>query len=177
MARMGNARQQILDAAAGIAAERGVLGMTVEQVIERAGVSKGGFFYHFKTKEEMTRAMLESVADAFDAAVEARVAAGGGYARALADETLAHLSGGPAGDLISPLLTAVAVQRDLTSVIAARYDAWEARLLTEGFDRPRAMHLRLVLDGLLLSASLGIVRYEGARLGELRHILDLLTQP
>jgi TetR/AcrR family transcriptional repressor of nem operon len=60
MARDGAAtRERILDAAMQLVMEQGYGGMTVDQVIAAAGITKGAFFHHFKTKNDLARALLE----------------------------------------------------------------------------------------------------------------------
>jgi AcrR family transcriptional regulator len=46
-------RERVLDAAVELFAERGYDGTSVAQVIERAGLTKGGFYHHFASKEAL----------------------------------------------------------------------------------------------------------------------------
>jgi len=60
MARDGAAtRTRILDAAEGLMLERGFAGTSVDEVIASAGTTKGGFFHHFASKQELARALVE----------------------------------------------------------------------------------------------------------------------
>ncbi len=52
---MDVAQQMVLDI--------GLAGTSVERVIEQAGVTKGTFFYHFKTKPDLAAALIERYAD------------------------------------------------------------------------------------------------------------------
>jgi AcrR family transcriptional regulator len=56
-----NQRERILSAVAAAAAELGYAEMTVEAVIERAGVSRRTFYDHFKNKEEAFLAAYDAV--------------------------------------------------------------------------------------------------------------------
>ena len=47
------ARERILDAAVALFAEQGYDATSVTQVIERAGLTKGGFYHHFASKDEL----------------------------------------------------------------------------------------------------------------------------
>ena len=47
------ARARVLDAAVELFARQGYDGTSVAQVIERAGVAKGGFYHHFASKEAL----------------------------------------------------------------------------------------------------------------------------
>ena len=56
-------RQLLLDAAAKLVAERGYPGAAVNDVIAEAGVSKGSFYWHFKSKDDMLFALLDERLD------------------------------------------------------------------------------------------------------------------
>ena len=43
--------------------DRGFSATSIERVIERAGVTKGAFFHHFKSKAELGRACVARVAE------------------------------------------------------------------------------------------------------------------
>src|SRR5579885_2563889 len=47
------ARQRVLDAAVELFATQGYSATSVSQVIERAGLTKGGFYHHFASKDEL----------------------------------------------------------------------------------------------------------------------------
>ena len=60
MARSGAAtREKLLDAAEALVFDHGFSATSVDKVIERAGVTKGAFFHHFKSKAELGRAVIE----------------------------------------------------------------------------------------------------------------------
>jgi AcrR family transcriptional regulator len=46
-------RDRVVDAAVELFAERGYDGTSVSQVVERAGLTKGGFYHHFASKEAL----------------------------------------------------------------------------------------------------------------------------
>lgn len=56
-------RNKIMDVAQQMVLDVGLAGTSVEKVIEGAGVTKGTFFYHFKTKHDLAAAMIERYAD------------------------------------------------------------------------------------------------------------------
>lgn len=58
-ARAGDTPIRIMDAAEELILERGLAGTTVDAVVESAGVTKGTFFYHFDTKDDLARALVE----------------------------------------------------------------------------------------------------------------------
>lgn len=52
-------RTRIMDAAEQLVLQHGLAGTTVNSVVEEAGVTKGTFFYHFDTKGDLARALVE----------------------------------------------------------------------------------------------------------------------
>jgi TetR/AcrR family transcriptional regulator, transcriptional repressor for nem operon len=57
-------RERILNAAQRIVLERGFAGTSVDAVLAEAPASKGGFFHHFPSKNDLGRALLERYAAA-----------------------------------------------------------------------------------------------------------------
>ncbi len=49
----GESRQKLLSAAISLVREKGYTATTVDQVCERAGLTKGAFFHHFKSKDAL----------------------------------------------------------------------------------------------------------------------------
>jgi TetR/AcrR family transcriptional repressor of nem operon len=52
-----------MDVAQSMVLDVGLSGTSVEKVIVQAGVTKGAFFYHFKTKHDLAAALIERYAD------------------------------------------------------------------------------------------------------------------
>jgi TetR/AcrR family transcriptional repressor of nem operon len=52
-----------MDVAQSMVLNVGLAGTSVEKVVEGAGVTKGTFFYHFKTKHDLAAALIERYAD------------------------------------------------------------------------------------------------------------------
>ena len=62
MARQDRAertRNAILDAAAAVFEERGFNGASLSDILARAGVTKGALYFHFTSKEELAKAIIE----------------------------------------------------------------------------------------------------------------------
>lgn len=53
----------VLDAAEALVMEQGFGATAIDRVIERAGVTKGAFFYHFANKAALARALIERYAE------------------------------------------------------------------------------------------------------------------
>jgi AcrR family transcriptional regulator len=58
-----DSRRRLLDAAAALLAERGYSGATVDGIVAAAGLSKGTFYWHFTSKEELFLSLLEERID------------------------------------------------------------------------------------------------------------------
>ncbi|MGA8293661.1 MAG: TetR/AcrR family transcriptional regulator [Rhodoplanes sp.] len=59
-------RMQIVDAGLILFAERPPEALTVDAIVESAGVAKGTFYYHFQSVEELVAAVGAKLADTFD---------------------------------------------------------------------------------------------------------------
>jgi AcrR family transcriptional regulator len=59
-------RAQIVEAGATLLAERPLEALTVDTVVETAGVAKGTFYYHFQSLEELAAAVGEELGESFD---------------------------------------------------------------------------------------------------------------
>ena len=59
-------RSQIVEAGLVLLAERPPEALTVDAIVEAAGVAKGTFYYHFQSVEELVAAVGASLADTFD---------------------------------------------------------------------------------------------------------------
>ena len=64
--RRARTRAQIVEAAAVLLAERPPEALTVDAVVEAAGVAKGTFYYHFLSMEELAAAVGEKLGQSFD---------------------------------------------------------------------------------------------------------------
>ena len=62
-------RSELLDCAQALFFERGYERATISDIIDKAGVSKGGFYHHFSSKEEMLEALAARLAEAAGAQV------------------------------------------------------------------------------------------------------------
>ncbi|MEW6332070.1 MAG: TetR/AcrR family transcriptional regulator [Pseudomonadota bacterium] len=52
-------RDSILDATQALVLERGFAGMTLDDVVKQVGITKGAFFYHFKSKNDLGKALMK----------------------------------------------------------------------------------------------------------------------
>ncbi len=71
MARSGSKREQLLDIAEKGVLTKGFAATSIDEIIFEAGVSKNGFFYHFKDKNALAKAMLQRYLDNEEAILDA----------------------------------------------------------------------------------------------------------
>ncbi|MEW6271419.1 MAG: helix-turn-helix domain-containing protein [Thermodesulfobacteriota bacterium] len=108
-ARSERTLYRLLDAAEALIAEQGLAGLSIPEVVRRAGSSVGGFYARFRDKNELLRALEER----FFLEVQARL-------DALADER--RWQGAPVSDVIA------AAVEELVDVTEARRDLIRAFL-------------------------------------------------
>ncbi len=60
MTRPPKARQKVLDAARRIVETRGAGHLTFEALAEESGITRGGITYHFPSKDDLLKAMIEA---------------------------------------------------------------------------------------------------------------------
>lgn len=68
-------RRALLDCAATIAMDHGVAGVTVQAVAAAAGVTKGGLFHHFGSKQALIEGLFADLLARVDAEIDAAVEA------------------------------------------------------------------------------------------------------
>ncbi|MFS8122544.1 TetR/AcrR family transcriptional regulator [Rhizobium sp. BR 250] len=66
-------RRNLLDCAAKLAADQGVAALSVQAVADAAGVTKGGLFHHFASKQVLLEAVMTDLLSALDAEIDAFV--------------------------------------------------------------------------------------------------------
>ena len=77
-------RQRILDIAYEAIVAKGFAATSIEELVEAAGITKSGFFYHFKDKNDLVRQLLDRFIAEDDALVDGIAA----RARALCEDPL-----------------------------------------------------------------------------------------
>lgn len=66
-------RRNLLDCAAKLAADQGVAALSVQAVANAAGVTKGGLFHHFASKQVLLEAVMAELISALDAEIDALI--------------------------------------------------------------------------------------------------------
>ncbi len=129
------AREVLMEATSALFLERGFGGTSVEAICERAELSKGSFFYHFKSKEDATRATLEWF---FEASREQLAASGFESKQDPVERLMTYLAGvtrlaaagtGPQGCLLGALsLELSSTHPEIRTQIDGYFDLWAASL-------------------------------------------------
>jgi TetR/AcrR family transcriptional repressor of nem operon len=57
--RSNSSRERILQVAESIILQKGFASTSIDDILEKASLTKGGFFYHFSSKTELAQALIE----------------------------------------------------------------------------------------------------------------------
>src|SRR5919198_2496978 len=66
-------RKALLDAARELFAERGYTAVSTEEIVQRAGVTRGALYHHFRDKQDLFRAVYEQLETDVVAAITGRI--------------------------------------------------------------------------------------------------------
>jgi AcrR family transcriptional regulator len=83
-AKGARTRDRILDVAYGRIVEKGYSATSIEELVEAAGITKSGFFYHFRDKNDLARQLIDRYLGEVETALDALEA----RARELHDDPL-----------------------------------------------------------------------------------------
>lgn len=155
-------RERILEAAEDVVLTDGVSCLTLEKAAARAGMSKGGVLYHFRTKDALVEAMVERLTGRFEEGIRAHRdlrPEPGEFARAYVEECLAE----PVTDddlrterVGSALIAAIASQPELLGTLREAFAGWQHEIETDSVDPVAATIARFAADGLWLCELFGI---------------------
>ena len=173
-----SARIKIVDAALTLVRLNGASRLTLDEAAKAAGLSKGGVLYHFKTKDDLIRAMLQRLIDQCD---ELHLhhyenEAPGPYRWARTVVKTAFDPCGPVNDPInSALLAVIASDLNLITPLKEAYAKWNERLLSDSPDPWRATLICMAMDGYLFERILNLIPADDPSLDQIRQrALDLL---
>jgi TetR/AcrR family transcriptional regulator, transcriptional repressor for nem operon len=133
-------RERIVERAAGLFAERGIAGTSVDEVLAAAKAGKGQFYHYFRGRDELAAAavgyrcgqVLAGLAEALGG-----VSSLAGLEQALAGFVAGFEQAGLPGCPIGTLAAEVAGRNEAARLqAAAGFDAWE-RLLADALGRMR----------------------------------------
>jgi len=70
LAKGKRTRERLLDAANDAILTKGFAATSIDELVEAAGITKGGFFYHFRDKGDLARQLLQRFLEEDDAAMD-----------------------------------------------------------------------------------------------------------
>jgi TetR/AcrR family transcriptional repressor of nem operon len=194
-------RDRILDAAQQIVLERGFAATSVDAILAAAPATKGAFFHHFPSKNDLGRALLERYAAADERMLDDFIAGAEAETDDPAEQLIAfvrHFE--QAADELAPtqpgcLFVSFIYERQLAGdgdddLIATSIRHWRERLLDQLTAAARAHPPATTVDlpsladqvfttfegGFILTRAMHNPSHLRAQLAHLRHYLELLFQ-
>lgn len=173
MARTGaETRERILDAAEQLVLEQGLAGTSVDEILTASGTSKGSFFHHFPSKNDLARALVEryaarDVAFLDEIAAQAEAASADPAQQVIAflrlfeegaDETVAQQ---PSCLYVSYIFDKQLFVDGTNDVIARAFGAWRDRITSLLTAAAKAHPPRVPIDLDALADHVAVT-YEGA---------------
>jgi AcrR family transcriptional regulator len=167
-------RDRICEAAIRTASRDGLLAMTLDNVAKEAGISKGGVMYHFPSKDDLVRGMLEYFGARVEQQVLRQMAADPEPRFRWARSMLTCLFPDPqvAADREDPLSPEV-MDRFMLAALAAAVNSpglieplrqvglrLRERLLSDPADGLEQLLIWLAVDGLFLWQFVGLIRQD-----------------
>lgn len=153
------ARDGILDAAGRLLVRGGGDAVTIAAVAREAGVSKGGLFYHFASKEALIEALVARYVAAFDELLDG-AGEEPGSATAAYLRSAEHV-GAPASQPVLALLAAAVASPHALESLRVRYRRWQDRLDDDGIPRHLSATVRFAVDGIWLADVLDLAPATG----------------
>lgn len=178
-----SARERILDGAERVILRDGLGRLSVDAVLAEVGVSKGGFFHHFATKNELLGAITERLSTHVNAQIERAAARDQGAGNRLLRAQIELVFGMHASERerLRALVLALVEAAGSNPAVAAKVRAANRRALaadmTEGVPVGRALMIQLALDGYWLGESLGTLALSASQRTAFRRALLDLTRP
>lgn len=152
-------RDKIIAAAIEIVRERGPVQLTLDETAKVAGISKGGVLYHFRSKEDLVRGMVEALVGKFDVLfprIYESLPAGPYRSAKAMILTLTHPEG-PYSDPVAPALLAAAVLNpELLATVRNRSSECLEKMTRDSPDPVLARLACLSVDGRWMLEATGL---------------------
>ncbi|MDR7051076.1 AcrR family transcriptional regulator [Duganella sp. 3397] len=174
-----SSRTALLDAALQMITESSVNGMTLEGVAARAGVTKGGLIYHFKTKEALLHAVVDRLTDQVDEycaddqqtdpalALENFLMARIDYAFAIGAQQKA---------LMANLLAAATTFPSLLAPVKRMYERGSGDLAQVAGSAGLALSIWAALDGMVMLEMLNIRQFSETERTQMREAMTSMVR-
>ncbi|SDW80488.1 transcriptional regulator, TetR family [Marininema mesophilum] len=150
-------RNQLLTAASNIVSEKGVSKLTLEAVANQAGVSKGGLFYHFPSKEDLVQAMIDELSVDFKNDMKDNLQAfhgKGQWTRAYVETMFMRVDDGL--KMSSALFASMFTNPKLMEKAQLQYKGLQEQIQNDQIDPVHSTIARLAADGLRFAEMFGL---------------------
>lgn len=178
MSAPASTRDKIIDAAMSIVRDQGVTKLTLDEAAKCAGLSKGGVLYHFKTKDDLIRGIVETLVRRYDTLLRGYYDAepDGPYRWTRATVRTGFDPQGPSSDkLANALLATVAVNRELVAPMQAYSETCIARIEADSPNPLLAGLICMAMDGYCFETILGLDLCDDTKREQMQaFMLDLL---
>jgi len=190
--KSAHSREAILDAAASLVHEHGASCLTLDATCARAGMSKGGLLYHFRSKEDLLLALVDHRECLMEEAIQSALANDpdpvqpGRRHRAVIRAIFGILrSSEPfqlsfmAGITVQLMASGGLHQEALQEKFRRKMENWTALMHGDGVTEIRSLLIRCVIDGLVTHQLMQQSNLEPRLLDQMEeHLLALAgTQP
>ena len=169
-------RGRILQAARDVVKEGGAGRLTLGAVVARAGICKGAFLYHFKTKRDLLLTMIDDQVSAFDGGQEERELPFVGDPDPWLSSQVSAMPDGGMQKMSAALLAAVAEDPTLLEPVRG----WYRRQYENASKSPRGTDIAgivlFALDGVFLAEMMGFPTFAAEDLSRLMHTLQALAR-
>lgn len=165
--RRATTRRALLDAARTLFAERGYHGTAAEEIVQRAGLTRGALYHHFEDKKDLFRAVVDEIEGEIDEEIEEAERAASGRPEAVMAGYRAFLDA-----VLDPEMRRTFFL-DGPSVLGWEWREIDARhavgkieeglesLIEEGFVKPQPVRpLARLINGALLEAAFFVAASE-----------------
>lgn len=166
-------RDALLDAAEAIVTAYGVSELTLDGVAAKAGVTKGGLIYHFKTKEILLAALVERMLEQIETRIQKAVGT-----KKQTPETLLTILVNDTFDmrpeekaLQANLLAAVSSYPKLLKPVQELYQRTIAQLTSDPAHIGLALMISCATDGLLFLELLNLKHFSAEERQQMRQAL------
>jgi AcrR family transcriptional regulator len=161
-----NARTLILKTAEDIVARNGVSSLTFDKVAVASGLSKGGILYHFKSKNELVKAMVEQFVSRFEGGLyDLKNSDGedvGQFSRAYLRATMgeAATTGEDFDRLGASITTALSAFPDYLEIIRQQNNRCQEGVENDGLDPVLATIIRLAVEGMWMAEVFDVMKLD-----------------
>jgi AcrR family transcriptional regulator len=145
-------RHRILDTAIKVSVDQGIKGLTIDNVAKAVGLSKGGVFYHFKTKEDLLVGMVNHIIDQFEFECQ-RLQQEEGMDPLTATVHSSMNDSTDQRNRICAMVAAVAHDRSIPSRTSCRFEDWIREMESAGCQRGTALLVAHSIDGFFIACA------------------------